>query len=188
MAVSLQGQFLVAANHLRDPNFYRSVVLMLEHGEKGAMGLVINRPSSVSVERALSEHLDTGSCETPVFVGGPVENSALFILHNCFSLGQLDQEIAPGLYLAGSHESFETVVRDGLKPDNSVLFRVFCGYAGWGEQQLEDEIDRGDWFVLPGDSQIVLEHDPYGAWEVCTRKLQRASRILPHNVKNPEWN
>jgi putative transcriptional regulator len=183
-----QGQFLIAANHLRDANFFRSVVLILEHNQQGAMGLVVNRPSSVSVEKALSEHLETGVCETPVYVGGPVETSALFIMHNCLALGQHDQEIVPGLFLAGSHESFETVVRDGLQPENGVRFRVFCGYAGWGANQLESEIARGDWHCQQGDSQIVLEQDPYGAWDVCTRRLQRANRILPHNVRNPEWN
>lgn len=188
MSLSMQGQFLVAANHLRDPNFYRSVVLLLEHNSQGAMGLVINRPSAVTVERALSEHLDTGTCETPVFVGGPVETSALFVVHNSLSLGQLDQEVIPGLFLAGSHQSFETVVKDGLQPDKGVRFRVFCGYSGWGAQQLESEIDRGDWLTLPGDAPIVLEQDPYGAWEVCMRKLHRANRMLPHNVTNPEWN
>jgi putative transcriptional regulator len=183
-----RGQFLVAANHLRDPNFYRSVVLILEHNSEGAMGLVVNRPSSVSVEKALSEHLDTGACETPVYVGGPVEGSALFIMHNCLSLGQHDQEIVTGLFLAGSHESFESVVRDGMQPENGVHFRVFCGYAGWGAGQLESEIGRGDWHLLPADGETVLEQDPYGAWDVCVRRLHRANRLLPHNVRNPEWN
>ncbi len=184
----LQSQFLVAANHLRDPNFYKSVVLVLEHNSQGAMGLVINRPSAVTVETVLSEHLETGRCETPVYIGGPVETSALFILHNCLTLGQHDQEVAPGLFLAGSHESFETVVRDGIKPEKGVKFRVFCGYAGWGAKQLEAEISRGDWRALPGDGQIVLEQDPYGTWDYCTRRLYRASRVIPHNVRNPEWN
>ncbi len=188
MAVSCQGQMLVAANHLRDASFYRSVVLVLEHNSLGAMGLVINRPSAVTVEKALSEHLDTGTCETPVFVGGPVETSALFILHNLETLGKQDQEVLPGLYLAGSHESFESVVRGGMKPEKSVLFRVYCGYAGWGANQLDSELTRGDWHVLPGDGATVLEQDPYATWEMCMRKVYRENRVLPHNVRNPEWN
>ena len=188
MSSSLQGHFLIAADHLRDPNFYRSVVLLLEHNDEGAMGLGLNRPSAVSVETALSEHMQTGSCETPVFVGGPVETSALFIMHNCLSLGQHDQEIAPGVFLAGSHESFESVVNDGLKPEREVRFRVYCGYAGWGSDQLESEIDRGYWLTLKSDGPLILEEDPYGLWEVCMRRLHRANRMLPHNVRNPEWN
>ncbi len=188
MASNLQGQFLVATDHLIDPNFYRTVVLLLEHSAEGAMGLVINRPSSMSIEKALSEHLSMDSSETPVFIGGPVDASSLFILHNCLNLGQKDQEIVPGVFLVGSHDTFASVVRDGMKPQSGIQFRVYCGYSGWDGGQLEAEIDRGDWMVLPSDGATVLEHDPYGIWDQCVRKLHRANRILPHNVRNPEWN
>ena len=152
------------------------------------MGLVLNRPSAVSVENALSEHLEGGTCETPVYVGGPVESTALFIMHNCLTLSQLDQEIVPGVFLASSHESFESVVRDGVRAEKGVKFRVYCGYAGWGARQLESELSRGDWYVIQGDPSVILEQDPYGTWDVCMRRVHRANRMLPHNVRNPEWN
>lgn len=188
MSAFCQGQFLVALDHLRDPNFFRTVVLMLEHDSEGAMGLVVNRPSAVSIEKALSEPVPKDAPETPLYVGGPVENSSLYILHNCLVLGQHDQEILPGVFLSGSSESFETVVRDGLKPQSGIRFRVYCGYAGWAGGQLESEIGRGDWEVIPADAALVLELDPYGIWDQCMRKIHRANRILPHQVRNPEWN
>ncbi|MCA9058645.1 MAG: YqgE/AlgH family protein [Planctomycetaceae bacterium] len=182
------GQLLIAADHLRDPNFYRSVVLMLEHTEEGAMGLVVNKPSGITVETALNEQMTDVKCETPVFLGGPVERSALFVLHNSPILGKQDEQILPGLYLAGSHDSFEEVVRAGTQSSGPANFRVFCGYAGWGGGQLEGELARGDWHLQPGDAPLVLEEDPYGTWEICLRRLHRANRILPHNVRNPDWN
>ncbi len=188
MSVSLQGSFLVAANHLRDPNFYRSVVLMLEHNDKGAMGLVVNRPSAITIGKALSQQKTASGSDSPVFVGGPVEPTSLFILHNCVTLGKTDQEIAPGLFLASSENSFEEVVRSGKKPEADVKFRLVSGYAGWGEGQLEDELARGDWHTVPADGTLTLEEDAYGLWEVCTRRLHRANRILPHNIRNPDWN
>jgi putative transcriptional regulator len=188
MTVSLQGSFLIAANHLRDSNFYRSVVLMLDHNNQGAMGLVINRPSAMTIAKALAQHGSVSGGDAPVFVGGPVEPTALFILHNCIALGKTDQEVAPGVFLAGSEDSFEAVVRGGKKPEAGVKFRLICGYAGWGEGQLEGELARGDWKILPADGALILEEDPYGLWEVCTRRLHRANRMLPHNVRNPEWN
>jgi putative transcriptional regulator len=188
MSTTLQGSFLVAAHHLRDPNFYRSVVLMLDHNDQGAMGLVINRPSATTIGKALSQHGEVSGNDTPVFVGGPVEPTSLFILHNCLTLGKSDQEVAPGVFLAGSEDSFETVVRSGKKPETPVRFRLISGYAGWGEGQLESEISRGDWYVMPADGVLVLEDDPYGLWDVCTRRIHRASRFLPHDVRNPEWN
>lgn len=188
MSGSLQGSFLIAANHLRDPNFYRSVVLMLEHNDNGAMGLVINRPSAMTIGKALSQQGSANESDAPVFVGGPVEPTSLFILHNCLALGKSDQEVAPGLFLAGSEDSFEQVVRSGKKPDTSVKFRLISGYAGWGEGQLESEVDRGDWRSIPADGNMVLEEDVYGLWELCTRKFHRANRMLPHNSRNPDWN
>jgi putative transcriptional regulator len=188
MTISLQGSFLVSASHLRDPNFYRSVVLMLEHNDNGAMGLVINRPSAMTIAKALSQKNPVNGGDAPVFVGGPVEPTSLFILHNCLSLGKSDQELAPGVFLAGSEDSFDEVVRSGKKPEVGVKFRLISGYAGWGEGQLEGELARGDWHILPADGALVLEEDVYGLWEVCTRRLHRANRLLPHHIRNPEWN
>ena len=188
MSASLQGSFLIAANHLRDSNFYRSVVLMLDHNDQGAMGLVINRPSAMTIGKALSQHGSIAGADAPVFVGGPVEPTSLFILHNCMALGKNDQEVAPGIFLAGSENSFEEVVRNGRKPEAGVKFRLICGYSGWGEGQLESELARGDWAIQSADGALILEEDPYGLWEVCTRRLQRANRVLPHNVRNPDWN
>ncbi|MFM8726016.1 MAG: YqgE/AlgH family protein, partial [Planctomycetaceae bacterium] len=80
---SLQGCFLTAADHLRDANFFRSVVLLLEHTQEGAMGLVINRPSATSIGKALGNSENVNDAAAPMFVGGPVEPTSLFILHNC---------------------------------------------------------------------------------------------------------
>ena len=86
MPKSLRGQYLISGKWLRDPNFYKTVVLMVEHNAQGAMGLVVNRPSSVTVAHALSEHFNLPETDDLVYVGGPVEPSALFVLHNCEEL------------------------------------------------------------------------------------------------------
>jgi len=187
MTVSLHGEFLIASERLRDQNFYRAVVLVLEHNDEGAMGLVVNRPSSIAVDAALGGG-SSMSLDAPVFIGGPVETSALFVLHNHLNAGLQDREIVPGLFLAGSDDSLQTVIDADTKSESNRIFRVYCGYAGWGAEQLENEISRGDWFSVPADSGTVLEEDPYGIWEVCTRRFRRAHRLLPHNVRNPEWN
>ena len=187
MCISLQGAFLIAAEHLRDQNFHKTVILLLEHNEDGAMGLVVNRPSSIAVDAALSSHARI-SLDAPVFIGGPIENSTLFILHNFVKPGLQDREIARGLFVTGSAESLQTAVDAESEPNSSGSFRVYCGYAGWGARQLEAEISRGDWHSVAADSETVLEIDPYGIWDVCTRRFHRAHRLIPHNVRNPEWN
>ena len=188
MTVSLQGSFLIAAHHLRDPNFYRSVVLLLEHNSQSAMGLIVNRPTGTTIGKALAQHQPINGIDAPVFCGGPVEQNALFVLHNSMILGKQDQEIAPGLYLAGSENSFDEVVCRKAPADTNVQFRLICGYAGWGAGQLESEMERGDWNVLSSVGSLMLEEDPYGLWELCVRRLNRLTRVLPQDVHNPEWN
>lgn len=187
MSDCFQGEFLIAADSLRDQNFYRTVILILEHNHDGAMGLVVNRPSSIAVDAALGGK-STLSLDAPVFIGGPVETSALFVLHNHLRPGLQDREVVPGLFLSGSDDSLQSVVDADNGSDEHGQFRVYCGYAGWGPEQLEAEISRGDWLSVPADGATVLEEDPYGIWDVCTRRFRRAHRILPHNVRNPEWN
>ncbi|MCH2212497.1 MAG: YqgE/AlgH family protein [Fuerstiella sp.] len=187
MSDCLYGEFLIAADHLRDQNFYRTVILILEHNAEGAMGLVINRPSSIAVDAALGSSASL-SLDAPVYIGGPVETSALFVLHNHLRPGLRDREVIPGLFLADSDDSLEAVLSPKTDSDPQVFFRVYCGYAGWQHQQLEDEISRGDWFSVPADCSTVLEEDPYGIWEACTNRFRRSHRILPHDVRHPEWN
>ena len=187
MGDCLHGEFLIAANHLRDQNCYRAVILIVEHNDEGAMGLVVNRPSSIAVDAALGGKSSV-SLDAPVFIGGPVETSALFVLHNYLRPGLQDREVVPGLFLAGSDDSLRAVVSPDDNADQHGQFRVYCGYAGWGAEQLEAELSRGDWLSVPADCSTVLEEDPYGIWDVCTRRFRRAHRILPHNVRNPDWN
>lgn len=188
MASTIEGQFLVATNHLRDPNFYRTVVLMLEHSDENAMGLIINRPSSISIDAAMAELKQPTVSSDPIYSGGPVETSALFILHSSAGIGTTDSEIADGIFLTGSNDSFEALLNSTPNPDNDCRFRIYCGYAGWGPGQLESEIDRGDWRTLPAVNEFVFEQDPYEIWEVCTQAIQMQNRLLPHRVRNPEWN
>ena len=188
MAESLQGRFLVAANHLKDPNFYRSVVLMLEQNDEGAMGLVINRPSSIGIDAALAKGEKVPICADPIFSGGPVETTALFILHSCLELSETDEQISDGIFLTGSNDSFESLLHSERKCDHECGFRVYCGYAGWGVGQLQDEISRGDWRIMHAETEFVFGHDPYQIWEQCNQQLCKENRLLPHHVKNPEWN
>jgi putative transcriptional regulator len=185
---SLEGWFLVAGRHLSDPNFFRSVVLMLQHASEGAMGLVVNRPSAVSIDGILSREGPIPCGHAPVYTGGPVEPTSLFILHNDVRLSGTDHEITPGLYLAGSESSFEHVVRSPPDPQLKNRFRLLSGYAGWGPGQLENELARGDWHTLPADGLVVLDDDPYGIWEICTRRVLKATRLLDPGTHNPEWN
>src|ERR1700682_5169784 len=103
----LRGHFLASARNLRDPNFFKTVVLRIEHDENGSMGLVVNRPSGVTVASALSGHFDLPETDDVVFVGGPVEESSLFILHNADDLDTVEVPLIPGLFVGSNADIFE---------------------------------------------------------------------------------
>ncbi len=188
MCASLRGNLLVAANHLRDPSFYRAVVLMVEHNDDSAMGLIINRPDSIAIDAAIAEAKMSSVGMGPIYSGGPVETTSLFILHSCTELGSSDEEITSGIFVTGSHDSFDSLINNEAGCEHECGFRVYRGYAGWGPAQLEGELDRGDWRIMPAEAELVFEEDPYEIWEACTRRLQMKNRLLPHDVPNAEWN
>jgi putative transcriptional regulator len=188
MKDSLRGCFLVAGCRLRDPNFFKTAVLLIEHGPEGAMGLVVNRPSSVTISNALAGHFSLPETDDLVYVGGPVEPAALFILHGAGDLDPDEREVLPGLYVASSAEVFEQVVRSVAIDGADVPYRVYSGCAGWAPGQLEGELARGDWFVLPGSAEIVFHEDPYSVWDLLLAEVYRSKRLLPVHCDHPEWN
>jgi len=187
MPATIRGHFLVAGPHLRDPNFFKSVVLLVEHNDEGAMGLVINRPSEMTVESALSGHFDLPCASGFVYQGGPVEQTALFILHNAQSLDPDETPILPDLFIGSCADVFEEVVSQGSM-DDSICYRVYSGCSGWGVGQLEDELSRGDWLVVRACVDHVFSDNPYEVWDALVEKVRKASRILPNHPENPEWN
>lgn len=159
---NLLGSLLIANGNLLDPNFRRAVVVITEHNESGAMGLVLNRPAEVTVEEAapaLSALVPTGS---PIFVGGPVQPEAAIVLAD-FASFALEPKIVIGSI--GLLPSFDEHRIDGIK-----RARVFAGYAGWGPGQLEAETEESAWIIedaLPGD---IFTDEPERLW---SRVLQR---------------
>jgi putative transcriptional regulator len=188
MSESLAGQCLIALKHLRDPNFFRSVVLMVEHGSTGAMGLVINRPSRVSVVKALEGHFEFPESSDLVYTGGPVEQAALFIMHNSAELGGSEPPLIPGLFVGSSAETFEEVVRNAAEGRAGLKYRILAGYSGWAPDQLESEISRGDWRAVPATADQIFQNDPYTLWDLLTNQVSPTRKLAPHPSNKPEWN
>jgi len=148
--MSLAGSFLIAQSSLNDPNFAQAVVLLLAHNDDGAFGLVVNRPMQKS------------ELPFPVFHGGPCPSPGLFMLHGHpdwldgnapADADGAQREVAPGIFL-GDPTSLK---RASNSPEGeSVRFRAFQGYAGWGAGQLEGELESGAWQVTPADSDVFF--------------------------------
>lgn len=162
---SLRGKLLLAAPTLLDPNFQRTVVLVSEHTDDGAMGVVLNRPSQVTINDAVPQLGDAVDGENPVFVGGPVQPRSIVFLAEF-----LDPEIAALLVFGRiGFPSAETGLDD--LSDATDRGRVFAGYAGWGPGQLDEEVGQGDWIVEPARPEDVFTNEPEDLWSaVLTRK------------------
>jgi putative transcriptional regulator len=165
MPESLAGQLLLASPTLADPNFARTVVLIGAHDDEGAMGVVLNRPSSITVGEAVPALEDSVDASEPVFVGGPVQPGALVLV------AEFDDPAAAGLIVLG---------RIGFPASDATLDdvasatsrgRVFAGYAGWGAAQLDAEIAGGDWIAQAALPEDVFTEEPESLWSgILTRK------------------
>ncbi len=160
---------LIAVPQLADPNFERSVVLMIEHGESGAMGIVINRPAGITLGDVARSHDIRPSPplrESPVFVGGPVEPERGFVLHARQDLPEF-VPLFDGMNLSGSMETLKVLLEEG--PTDG--FRLCLGYAGWGPGPLEKELQEGSWLTAEAVPRHILETPPDQTWSVVLREM-----------------
>lgn len=163
MPPSLAGRLLVATPVIGDPNFERTVVLILEHGPSGALGLVLNRPTEIGVADPLPAWAPWVATPEVVFAGGPVEQ------HQAVALA----ELSPGAHEDGFDPVLGQVGTIDLsrEPGASVRWvRVFAGYAGWGPGQLEGELGVGAWFVVAAEPADVCSASPATLWEAVLRR------------------
>lgn len=176
MSESLRGQLLVAAPVLSDPNFRRTVVLVAEHGEEGAMGLVLNRPTETSVGDAVPELSPIAGKEEPVFVGGPVSTGSVL------AVAELDDPDDASELLFGA-------VGFVQEPDVAVQRgRIFVGYAGWSAGQLESELEEESWLVLPAEPDDLFSDDPDGLWSAVLRRQGGPYALLSLMPPDPSLN
>lgn len=146
---SLKGHLLIASPELVDPNFFRTVVLMIEHNEQGAFGLVLNRPTRKSISE-LWQKMTHEPCATEdmLYFGGPV-GGPLMALHTHPHLSEID--VLPGVYLATEASKLIQIVGTA-EPG----FRIFAGHAGWGAGQLENELEENSWIIAPAELAHVF--------------------------------
>jgi putative transcriptional regulator len=179
---SLQGQLLIASPALIDPNFKRAVVLVAHHDEEGAMGLVLSRPSPATVAEVVPELLALANGDQTVYVGGPVQPSAVI------AIAEFDASEASDASIFG-HVGFVTEDAD---PDDLVgvalRVRVFAGYAGWGPGQLEAEVAEPSWIIEPAREEDVFAEDPSELWRVVLRRKGGQFALLARMPDDPSVN
>jgi putative transcriptional regulator len=165
MGESLAGQLLLASPALQDPNFMRTVVLVSLHSDEGAMGLVLNRPSAVTVSEAVPQLEQAVSDAERVYVGGPVQPTSVVFLVEFLDPAPAGLLVLGRIGFPAPDAAIEELVEVAGRG------RVFAGYAGWGEGQLDAEIAQGDWIAHAALPEDVFTDFPEDLWSaVLTRK------------------
>ena len=167
---SLRGQLLVAGPALVDPNFRRTVVLIGEHGDEGAMGVVLNRASETLVEDAVPPMAALTAPDELVYLGGPVQPEAVVVLADFADVEQAEVAVVDSIgFLPGEIE--DTSALGELRG-----VRIFAGYAGWAPGQLEDELEEGAWIVVTARSSDVFTTAPELLWSASPAPRRRPAR------------
>ena len=162
---SLRSQLLVASPQLMDPNFARTVVLITEHNDEGAMGIILNRPATTTVTEAAPELEDLVEPGDDVFVGGPVQPSSVIVLADWDSPEETAVPVFDSIGFVGADSDPDELARTVSRA------RVFAGFAGWSPGQLETELERDDWILEPALPDDVFTRAPEQLWsDVLERK------------------
>jgi len=155
------GRLLVASRGLSDPNFAKTVILLIQYGESGAVGLAMNRPTKVPISRVLEELKAAKGRSDSVFAGGPVGTEEVFALLGPGAASQEGIRIGENVRLVRTKPALEKAVAANRDPGS---LRIYVGYCGWGTGQLEHEVGLGAWHIFKSAADKAFDPDPASLW------------------------
>jgi len=168
---SLKNQLLIAMPNLADPNFFHTVTYICDHGDTGAMGIVVNRPIDIKAGEVYEQmEIDVSAQEAtqaPVFLGGPVEEQRGFVLHTGKHRWDSTLNVTDDVSVTTSRDILEAMAK-GKGPEQSL---IALGYAGWGAGQLEQEMLDNAWLTVSADKAILFDLPPAQRWEAAAKLL-----------------
>ena len=162
------GRILVTTRGARDPLFAESVVPLVRYSETDALGLMVNRRTTLPISRALRELKGTEGNSSPVFVGGPVELDTVFALARAPHKPEGTAEVFGHIYLISARPALEKALGGASNPSE---MRIYLGYCGWGPHQLENEVHQGGWYIFNRSADLAFDAEPATLW---TRLIGRA--------------
>lgn len=185
MPDSLRGHLLLAAPSLFDPNFRRTVVLITEHTDDGAMGLVLNRAAEVTVADAVPDlSMYAAEFDEPLYVGGPVQTNSVIVVAE-FD----DPELSADVFMEGDIGFVPANADDHeLLAATCRRTRVFAGHSGWGPGQLEAEMEEKAWIVEPAIREDLFETRPDELWSAVMRRKGGQFRLISTMPEDPALN
>ncbi len=171
-----KGKFLVASRKLGDPRFMQTVILLLDYAPGGAMGLIVNRPSEMKLSTLLPKIEGLKARKDTVYIGGPVAINQMLMLIRAGKQPEESLPVLTDIFVSGSSKVLERMVEGAGKGEK---FRVYAGYAGWAPGQLDGEVIRGDWYVVPADSETVFDRAPEEIWPELIQRVSAQWVRLP---------
>jgi putative transcriptional regulator len=177
---STRGQLLIAGPTLLDPNFQRTVVLVVEHSQEGALGLVLNRPSQTTVGEAVDELSQLVDLDEPLYIGGPVQQSALIVLAEFEDAARAAVVAFEDVGVLGGE--------DHEDPPETRRGRAFAGHAGWGPGQLDAELESGDWILEPAQREDAFCATPAALWRAVLERKGGSYALVARMPADPSVN
>jgi len=180
----LKGQLLLDSGELHGSFFQHTVVLICQHDTEGAFGLVLNRSTGSKVGEMVVADLPDTVKECPLYLGGPVQPTALSFLHSDSFIP--DADVLPNVSLGHSLDSLMDI-GESFSPEKKI--KLFAGYAGWSGGQLEDEMKRKAWLTYPASLELVFETPPEKLWQtVLQRKGGWRNKLRAQMPEDLSWN
>jgi putative transcriptional regulator len=179
---SLAGHFLIASPQILDPNFHRTVVLITAHTDEGAVGVVLNRCSEATVGEAVPQLAPVTDLDELVFVGGPVNPEGVAVLAEFEDPEEAGVMVLDDVGFVALEKALEVQAPELQRA------RVFAGVAGWGPEQLEDELERDDWFIEPASVDAIFTDDPEQLWSDVLRRKGGHYELVARMPLDPSLN
>ena len=177
-----QGRIIIAEPFLPGNYFNRAIVLLVEHSKEGSVGFILNKPVEYPIKEFINEFPDF---ETGVSIGGPVSTNLVHFIHTLGTKIPGSIQIKDNLYWGGDFDQLKKLIATGLVKPNEVRF--FLGYSGWGEHQLEDEIEENSWLVSEIDVEKVMRNYD-NLWEEMVEKAGGKYKLWSNFPEDPGLN
>ncbi|MFL9482571.1 YqgE/AlgH family protein [Chitinophagaceae bacterium LWZ2-11] len=177
------GLLLISDPFLKDPNFLRTVVLICEHQFEGSFGFVLNRQYEQTIGELIG---DLENYSFPVYYGGPVQVDTIHFLHVRPDLISGGTDITDGIYWGGDFEEVVTLIKNDMITPKDIRF--FIGYSGWGEGQLENELQTKSWITRKGNQKLIFHDNISNIWKDALHDLGGEYKLMVNYPIDPQLN
>jgi putative transcriptional regulator len=178
-----KGNILISEPFLGDVNFERTVILICEHNEEGALGFVLNKPTVITLDSVIAEIKEF---EEFLYLGGPVQQDSLHFIYRNKEYLEGSVKLADNLYWGGNYEQLTDLINDkNLDPND---FRFFLGYSGWSVGQLEDEMESKSWIMGEINSDEIFDTDPNDLWRGILKGMGGKYKMYSNYPIDPRLN